>query len=291
MKPDAYQILVHWITERETIRRKKEAGEPRPWTSDPILAEWRFCNVNRCDDRETRWIFEHIIAAHADSETLWFNLAIARFVNWSPALAHIGYFDEWNAEHFVCAVLDMQRHGEKVYTGAYMIPAGGSGVPKHEFLADEVFTPLWRLRGERPWAKQCSEWDAFFRRVRCMGDFLRNQIITDMKYTADLPRDATPDWTWFVLAGPGTQRGLSRLHGRPLDTKWRVDNSCYALYGLRDRLRADGVLAETPTIFDDLNNVSNCMCEFDKYSRVLLGEGTPRARYAPRVMGLFGATG
>ena len=29
--------LLYWIKERESIRLKKEAGEPKPWTDDEIL--------------------------------------------------------------------------------------------------------------------------------------------------------------------------------------------------------------------------------------------------------------
>jgi hypothetical protein len=94
----AYGQLRHWMDERERVRLLKESGTPRPWTADPVIAEWRFCNVNRCDDRETRWIFKHICAEHATSPVLWFNLAIARFINWSPTLACLGYFDEWDRE-------------------------------------------------------------------------------------------------------------------------------------------------------------------------------------------------
>ena len=33
--------LVAWVRERESIRKKKEAGLPPPWTIDPILAHYR----------------------------------------------------------------------------------------------------------------------------------------------------------------------------------------------------------------------------------------------------------
>ena len=46
--------LVYFITEREAIRLKKEAGEPKPWTSDPILQQYRFCNVRRMDDKVSK---------------------------------------------------------------------------------------------------------------------------------------------------------------------------------------------------------------------------------------------
>lgn len=29
-----------------------------------------------------------------------------------------------------------------------------------------------------------------------------------------------PDWDTFILPGPGTQRGLNRLHAQPLAKKW-----------------------------------------------------------------------
>lgn len=260
--------LLHWIGEREAIRLKKEAGAAPPWTDDKILGAWRFCNVNRCDDRETRWIFEHLIAAHADNEALWFNLAIARFINWHPTLERLGYFHAWDAARF-CACLSALPG--KAYTGAYMIPAGKGGVPKHAFLASEVFTPLWQLRAEIPREKRCDQWDGFLRRVACMGDFLRNQIITDLKHTRYLQGAA--DWTTFVLAGPGTQRGLNRLHGKPLAAGWRQQEANAALQALRAEVV--GRLPNMASVFDDLNNLANCMCEFDKYCRSPL-PGLPR---------------
>ena len=50
LTPNAYsdnppERLLAWIVERESIRRKKERGLPRPWTLDPVLDGYRFCNV------------------------------------------------------------------------------------------------------------------------------------------------------------------------------------------------------------------------------------------------------
>ena len=68
--PWALETLIHWITQREGVRTMREAGELPPWTADPIIAEWRFCNVNRCDDKETKWIFQYVIAEHATSSVI-----------------------------------------------------------------------------------------------------------------------------------------------------------------------------------------------------------------------------
>jgi hypothetical protein len=275
---DVYAALRRWMDARERARVLKESGAPPPWTDDVVIRDWRFCNVNRCDDRETRWIFDDIIAKHAESPSLWFNLVIARFINWSPSLAEIGYFDVWDRDRFVDSVARRQSRGDKVYTGAYMIPAGPSGVPKHVYLADAVFSFLWDRQREIPAAGSdtCASWDVFLRRAPLCGDFLRNQIITDLRYTRYL-RGAS-DWETFILPGPGTQRGLSRLHGLPLSTAWSPEQASAALRVLRSR-----IVAEAPQYAEtlrDVNNLSNCMCELDKYLRVLRGEGKPRASFS-----------
>ncbi len=279
-----FETLLHWIRERESIRRLKESGAPRPWTTDPILREWRFCNVNRCDDTVTRWVFAHVIAPHASSPSLWLNLVIARLVNWPDSLAALGYFDTWDAERFV-RVLGSLRG--KVWTGAYMIPAGPAGVDKARYLADSTLSALWERRSSAPTDGWCASWQIFIERARSMGGFLANQVVTDMKYSPVLA--AAPDRETFVVAGPGTQRGLNRLHGRPLDATWKRTEAASALAELRAL-----VVVEEPAITEtmrDLNNLSNCMCEFDKYERVRIGEGKPRARYEPAVANLFGSRG
>ena len=277
MNSDRFSTLVYWIKEREKIRILKESGKPRPWTSDPILNEWRFCNVNRCDDTVTRWIFEHIITKHKDSLALWFNLVIARLVNWPDTLAAIGYYDQWAPKHFVECLNNRAEFGEKVWTGAYMIPAGPSGVGKADYLANETLGFLWDNRMNEPSGGTCAAWFDFISQAPSMGDFLTNQVVTDMKYTPVLAGAA--DWSTFVVAGPGTQRGLNRLLGRELKASWDQANAARSLAALRNV-----IVAEAPEFSDvlrDINNLANCMCEFDKYERVRLGEGKPRARYVP----------
>lgn len=276
------RLLWYWIAERENIRRKRAAGLSSPWTEDEILSTWRFCNVDRNDDRETRWIHRNIIEAHRTSPTLWLNLAIARFINWSPTLQTLGYFDEWDASRFESVVGSATG---KVYTGAYMVPAGPTGIPKHLFLSREVFGRLWGLREERPGLDMpLSSWSAFLRRTPLMGDFLRNQILTDYRYCPYIGESA-PDWETFFLPGPGTLRGLNRVYGRPIDTDWDTDpggNFRDAFDTLRNTLRERAASVRwLQRVLRDPNNLGNCLCELDKYVRVLQGEGKPRSRFTP----------
>lgn len=279
--------LLYWIKERERIRVNKTwTSDPERWTKDPVMRNWRWCNVNRCHDRETRWIFKNIIEQHKDSSTLWFNLCIARFINWSPTLKQLGYFHVWKPKHFCGEIKAIIEADGKAYTGAYMIRAGtgdDAKMPKHEYLVKRVFTPLWESRLDIPqrgeYRVTCEQWSNHLSQIFGMGDFMRNQIITDMKYSPILPIDKTVDWKTFCLAGPGTRRGLNRLTDQPLTKSWKEIDSMKALMQLR---RNHGI-QQLPfaEYFDDLNNLANCLCEFDKYMRLRNKEGEPRAKYKP----------
>mmetsp|Transcript_16468 Transcript_16468/g.46865 ORF Transcript_16468/g.46865 Transcript_16468/m.46865 type:complete len:262 (+) Transcript_16468:214-999(+) len=58
---EVIRYLYDWMTERHLIFKRKNAGEPAPWTTDPVLLQWRFCNVRRELDRESRALIERIV--------------------------------------------------------------------------------------------------------------------------------------------------------------------------------------------------------------------------------------
>ena len=51
---DPVQAFYSWCIERENIRKKRKAGDPFPWTSDPVFQKGRFLNVFREDDKGTK---------------------------------------------------------------------------------------------------------------------------------------------------------------------------------------------------------------------------------------------
>lgn len=93
-----------------------------------------------------------------------------------------------------------------------------------------------------------------------VGDFLANQVLTDVRYHVKRAKRVFPDWHSFVLCGPGTLRGLARVYGH---NKQPAD----LVRDLREELLFH--VPELATTFDDPNNVANSLCEFDKYQRAL----------------------
>jgi hypothetical protein len=269
--------LLRWIEERKAIRLRRERGEPPPWTDDPILAAYSFCNVRREDDRVTRWIATYWRTPHADDPDLWFAMAVARYVNWPDTLAALGYPVPWDREQFV-AVLDARRKG-KVWGAAYNISNGGKSEPKIQHVTG-VLDGLWNRRARvRPRADDSLL--SFHGRLRLcdgMGEFTSAQVVADVKYVA--PLRSARDWTTFAASGPGSRRGLNRVLGRPVETSWREDDWRAALRKLREAIMPD---LERIGLGDlHAQDLQNCLCEVDKYERARLGEGKPKRKFVPR---------
>ena len=278
--------LLYWCRERENIRLKKEAGEPWPWTSDPILQKFSFCNLRREDDRITRWIDQHIRKPFAHSPYLWWMLAASRQINWDPTLAELIAKRAWPTEpdfttNQVTIVLEARSaRGEKWQTGAYMIRAeNNQNVPwvkwsKARYIAEIVLGSLWadRPRFVAIFAAQptMAEVHSMLSEYRGWGPFLSYQVCVDMRFTRLL--ENAPDREMWAVAGPGTVRGLNRLLGRPIKARLSQEEALEHMLQIYPVLKA-----EFPAI--DLSDVPNSACEVDKYLRVKCGEGRPRARY------------
>jgi hypothetical protein len=278
-----YEPLWYWVREREAIRLRKERDEPSPWTTDPILRDYRFCCVRREDDRVTRWVREHVRERFAGHPYLWLMLCICRQVNWPDTLAELivapgawPAHDDFSPWAMADVLNARKKRGDKVYTGAYMIPAPqAAGADKQAYIANVVIGDLWRRRDEFvDWTSATLE-GTHARIVRSSGwgDFLAYQAVVDMRFTPLLSGAA--DVATWAAAGPGTIRGLNRLHGRPVETSLRQSwarQEMRAIYQIAER--------ETDTAMD-FSDVPNILCETDKYLRVSRGEGKPRARYVP----------
>jgi hypothetical protein len=272
-----YAPLFYWVRERERIRIIKEDGKPQPWTGDEILHTYRFCNVRREDDRVTIWVRENIRQKYAEHPFLWLMLCIARQINWPETLDDLIFNGAWpGTDRFplpdVTLVLNRRKdRGDKVYTGAYMISAPArKGADKQKYIAETVIGNLWTRRaGFRATTLQRThEW---IMRSSGWGQFMAYQAVVDMRFTR-LLSGADDALTW-AAAGPGTIRGLNRLHGRAVDASLSQDQALSEMRALYK------IVQQETGVAMDFSDVPNILCETDKYLRVKNGEGKPRALY------------
>lgn len=281
------------------------------YTHDPILRDYRFCNVFRELDRVTIWIREHISAPYADHPHLWYMLAAARTINWPPTLNYlIGdplasfpdriYSDAWpdspsfSPKGMGDALDDLKSMGQKIYTGAYMIRAESNpkaewyNWTKQQYVAQIVLGRLWEDKAF--WEKEalipgrtlesCWEW---LKQERYMGwgPFMSFQTVLDWRHSRYLS-EATDASSWAAI-GPGSMRGLNRLFGRPVGFKVPQAQALHEMQGLLEV--ANWPPESRPLAFHvpplEIEDIQNSLCETDKYLRVKLKQGEPRSRYIP----------
>lgn len=268
------RILAHWIKEREAIRQKKEAGRERPWTNDPILRRYRFCNVHREDDRVTRWLKHNWRDPHANDPKLWHAMIVARYINWPPTLHAIGYPEPWTqrARGIVQAIRKLQEQHQKIFTGAYIVSTNGAHIDKVSYVMT-LFERAWHAQS--PIASTLAETHKRLLQINGIGSFMAAQIIADLKHTPWLFK--AEDWGDWAAPGPGSLRGLSRVRGLGTGSTWRVSAFVPELLKLREELKP--LIDERIYARLCLQDLQNCLCEYDKYCRVLYGQGRPRSTY------------
>jgi alpha-glutamyl/putrescinyl thymine pyrophosphorylase clade 1 len=263
-------IVKLFISEREAIRKKREAGESPPLTDNPILRDHRFCNVRREDDRTSQWVaknYREPLAHHPDG---WFASAVAAFVNLPETMAEIGLPLPYDRERIRGVLLSRQQRGLSMFGAAYKI----RGVD----TVDYVLSRLHRSRDIiRPapglslqaFAERLIQFDG-------IAGFMAGQIVASAKYAGALR--SAPDWSTFVISGPGSKKGLARVMERPANYSWPNEVSWRTAFrrfesALRPWLQEVGL--------GDLHaqDLQNCLCETDKLWRTMTGEGKPKRRY------------
>lgn len=276
---DGPERLVAFIVERETVRQLRERGSPWPWTSDPILQQFRFCNVHREDDTVTRWIAENWRTPYSDYKDVWHLMALARWFNEPRTLGRYQHYNKkfpaWSRAVLESSTAEQKSQGVRVFNPAYMITTAGVKQDKLEYLCDKLDL-LWRRReGMRPRSGDtlCS-YQMLLSSFDGMGSFLAGQVVADLRYTA--PLDAASDLETFACSGPGSRRGLARVVGRHPHFHWKEDEWRAVHYKLQVRVNQMLYRHKIKLHGQDLQN---CLCEFDKYERARLGEGRPKQRF------------
>lgn len=265
--------LFKFIKKRHDIYVLREAKLPKPWTKDPILKAFRFCNVYRELDTQTIWFARNW---RRNDQDLWFASLVFRFVNWSDTTELIGYPVPWSRVRFLEAITSQETQNKKVYSSAYMISTHGKAEKKSTYLADT----LSRIWSKRAYIRYREDEDLSVFHARLMeqydvGSFLAAQVIADCKYTGMM--SSASDWWTFCAPGPGSKRGLNRVVGRVLKSPWEEDEWRTVMATLYRKINLR--LQRSHMRMMHAQDVQNCLCEFDKYERVRMGEGRPRQRY------------
>jgi hypothetical protein len=254
MNPPLVKELVYWITERENMRVRKEAGGKWPHSTDPVMANNRYTNVRREDDKVTKWLADNWRYPRADL-TKW--MCLARMVNYTPSMEEIQRATRfWDPEIIAEVLWERADRGEKVWSSAYMITTCGKAMDKVTYVVDHVSDNV-------PEVVDCPTLAEAYEKLRTvngLGSFLAGQIVADLKNTPGVGLFNAPDNTTFSVPGPGSLRGLTYFFGASITATGynRAIGSAWQL-----------VQPELPIGLQDLSmqDFQNCFCEFSKFMR------------------------
>ena len=271
---------ISFVVERDKIRIKKAMGMPAPWTEDPILQKYKFCNMRRRDDRVSKWIIDEIIEPYKQSRHLWFMLAIARVINWPPTLAMLmDRRDCWPTQRYdagsLGAAIDKRQGScQKTWTSAYMVNSSTNppGIGKGTYYAKGALQKLYDRRKEfmdffAMEDKTIKGAMGLFAGAFNFGTFMAGQVVADWTYSP-LLADASDLYT-YAPRGPGSMRGANILLGRKPHSPLKEQEFLDALIMARNEL-----IARHPSFSDcTLHDTQNQFCEFQKYHKIKTTEG------------------
>lgn len=266
--------LARFIVAREQVRVNKEQNKPRPWTKDPILHQYRFCNVRREDDTVTRWIHENWLMPWAGNDDIWFAMVVARLFNLPESLKAIQQSVlPWRPRQVARALAKRRALGKNIFNAAYIVSTNGLAMDKLEYVITRVLNPLWEQRKNmRPKPGQLlGAYHHDLMQFQGMGSFMAAQVVADLKWVNPLLNAA--DWATWAAPGPGSKRGLNRVCERDIEATWPGSTWWAGLDALRKLVNKE--LSFTL----DAQNLQNCLCEFDKYERARTGAGRPKQIY------------
>jgi hypothetical protein len=279
--------FVYWTTEREKMRQRRELGQPREtWTDDPMMANYRYCNVSREDDRVTKFIKERIRDPwdqYGEPDELFLAVCLSRFFNLEESLGKL--LDEKVIEpHMVIDLHDVhdclqdykdESAKHRVFNGAYMVGAPDN-YRTYEFGSEKIAYVCGVLKHAKL-PDDCSSREGFVKSLNKQfgfSDFMSGQIAADLAYTSIL-RDAPDHMTW-APRGPGAMRGMNRTVGKPVNRMIPMDE--YLAIGRQQLAMLPPEIVEDRklTLHDVASNVN---CETSKYLGLKVDGKAPKRKY------------
>lgn len=223
IRPELFEAYWRFAAARQQIFDARWSGQPAPWTSDPILQTYKFCNTYRAVDRVTQYLLSDVIyhhdAAELSADDTFCRIVLFRLFSKPTTWRALDHPDR----PVTTASLEPDRDGEvleklrrtqSIYTSAFILAPPSTSVGSkhlhHLRLVKQMFAPgglgldLARARTLRDVVEALLRWPT-------IGPFLAYQIAIDLNYSPHLQFSEND----FTLPGPGAQRGIQKVFRSP----------------------------------------------------------------------------
>lgn len=228
------------MVERQNIWYKRVMlGLPRPWTNDPIMANYHFTNVDRKLDRVTLFYIDNVLkefkkdyqsyndalGKEQANKFLIFNTFIYRLFVRPETWEQIGYIHsslykyEWKVGKE--ALREYKRQGNTVWTDAYFVNDLKSANPDRENSGDKLENAFHLFQYVLDNLNEIAEFVFdpsnnmesvvnYLTRVPAVGLFTAYEICLDLSMVTEMTGIPFVTWTadYFPNVGPGCKKGI-----------------------------------------------------------------------------------
>ncbi len=275
VREEVYNLYWYFAWERQNIFWKKLKGEASPWTDDPILREYKFCNSYRVNDRVSQYLLKNVIynGKKYRKEDMLFRIILFKLFNkestWELLINNFQdiTLESFKMEEYSKVLTKAKSEGIKLYNDAYISCANKAF--GYNFKHDNHLALLHKMFLEdlvQDKIIKCKSMEEAFNILRSyplIGNFMAYQLVTDINYSevVDFREDE------FTVAGPGSIRGIRKCFTSRDGLSY--EDIIRYMYENQDReFKRLGLnfkrIGNRPLELIDCQNI---FCELDKYCR------------------------
>ena len=270
-----YDLYWYFAYERQNIFLKKEKGLPAPWTDDPILREYKFCNSYRVNDRVSQYLLKNVIynGQNYNSEDMLFRIILFKLFNkestWELLLKNFGdiTLKNFNIKKYSKVLTEAINNKISIYNDAYISCATKAFGYNHKHdnhlaLLDKMFNQD-KIQDKIIKCQTMEEAFNILKSYPLIGNFMAYQLVTDINYSNVV------NWSEneFTIAGPGSIRGIKKC----FENKGNMTNEDITKYMYNHQ---DEEFKRLHLNFQRIGNrplqlidCQNIFCELDKHLR------------------------
>ena len=249
---NVYHFKVFVIDRYRVHKRKDIQGLPAPWTKNPILQEFKFTNVRREHDKQTRYLLEHVTnnpeltledkIANSFIFRAWNNLETFRDFGFPYPVKKLYSPKLKEKVRPLFHSLQNQQKDRLWFTNAFHLsgpkdmwgfvsadPSCMEREPEVPLRPFNIGVYLKELDIVNRLLNAKDQLEAFeiIKSLRGFADFLAYQIFVDLTYIKEFPFSENE----FTVAGPGCKKGLNYIF---IDKAGMSYEEC--LFWLRDNI-------------------------------------------------------
>jgi hypothetical protein len=220
VRQEIFDTYWRFAAMRQEVFFNKINNLPPPWTGDPIINTYKFCNAYRASDRVSQYLIKNVIYDNNRSkneEEVILRILLFKIFNkietWKYLEKQLGEYitlSNFDLNIYSNILQEAMNLGHVIYTSAYMSCASKEfGYDKkhqnHLALIDKMVV---QERVDKRIVKAKNFEDVFhiIQEYPLLGKFMAYQLATDINYSEIINFDENS----FTIAGPGAERGINK---------------------------------------------------------------------------------